>query len=176
MRPWTITLVCISTRKDTFLRIGGRRWIRARTLDATRSLSMATERVTDRSLLRFAEEVKDRFSFLGALCFYCVRAEATFVRFESPRVSINVFHGRHSFEIDLEIEPAQSSVDACSFLKFFVWLTRKGRTLTVVCLRSPDFCFFKTKTATPEGRRYDLPTMRQILSACCRRSFLLLLL
>src|SRR5438045_7554154 len=76
---------------------------------------MATERVTDRSALRFAEEVKARFSFLEALGFHCVRSEATLVRFESPKVSINVYHGRHSFEIDLEIEPAQSPADAYSF-------------------------------------------------------------
>ena len=76
---------------------------------------MATERVTDRSVLRFAEEVKDHFSFLEALGFHCVRSEATFVRFESPKASINVFHGRHSFEIDLEVESAQSPTDVYSF-------------------------------------------------------------
>ena len=76
---------------------------------------MATERVTDRSVLRFAEAVKERFAFLETLGFRCVRSEATFVRFESSRVAINIFHGRHSFEIDLEIEPAQSPTDVYSF-------------------------------------------------------------
>lgn len=73
---------------------------------------MATERVIDRSVLRFAEEVKDRFSFLEALGFHWVRSEETFVRFASSRVGINIFHGRHSFEIGLEIESAQESTDA----------------------------------------------------------------
>ena len=89
-------------------------------------MNMATERVTDRSLLRFAEEVKDHFSFLETLGFRCARSEVTFVRFESPRVSINVFHGRHSFEIDLEIEPAQSSADAYSFSEILRLVDRKG--------------------------------------------------
>jgi hypothetical protein len=75
---------------------------------------MGTERVTDRSLLRFAEEVKDRFSFLEALGFRCVRSEATLVRFESPRVSINTYHGRRSFEIGLDVEPMAPSTHAYS--------------------------------------------------------------
>lgn len=76
---------------------------------------MAPERVSDRSLLWFAEEVKTRFSFLETLGFRCVRSEVTFVRFESSRVSINVYHGRRSFEIGLEIESAPSSTEAYSF-------------------------------------------------------------
>lgn len=76
---------------------------------------MATERVTDRSVLRFAQEVKDRFSFLEVLGFHCVRSEEAFVRFESPKASLNVFHGRYSFEIDLEVESAPSPTDVYSF-------------------------------------------------------------
>jgi hypothetical protein len=75
-------------------------------------MTMATERVTDRSVLRFAEKVKDRFSFLETLGFRHVRSEPTFVRFESPRANVNVYHGRRSFEIGLEIE---SATDAYSF-------------------------------------------------------------
>jgi hypothetical protein len=73
---------------------------------------MATERVTDRSALRFPEEVKAQFSFLETSGFRCVRSEATFVRFESPRAGVNVYHGRRSFEIGLEIE---SPTNAYSF-------------------------------------------------------------
>jgi len=76
---------------------------------------MATERVTDRSVLRFAEEVKGRFSFLETLGLHCVRSEASFVRFESPRISINVYHGRRSFEIGLEVESTLSPTDSYSF-------------------------------------------------------------
>ncbi len=76
---------------------------------------MATEHVTDRSVLRFAEEVKGRFSFLETLGLHCVRSEATFVRFESPRISTNVYHGRRSFEIGLEVESTLSPTDSYSF-------------------------------------------------------------
>lgn len=75
---------------------------------------MSTERVTDRSLLRFAEEVKDHFSILETLGFRCTRSELTFVRFESPWMRIHVYHGRRSFEIGLEIESALSPTDAYS--------------------------------------------------------------
>lgn len=78
-------------------------------------MSMAAECVTDRSLLRFAEEVKAHFSFLETSGFRCVRAEATFVRFESPTASVNVYHGRRSFEIGLEMESTPSPTDAYSF-------------------------------------------------------------
>jgi hypothetical protein len=76
---------------------------------------MAAEGVTDRSVLHFADEVKGRFSFLEILGFRHVRSEPTFVRFESPRANVNVYHGRRSFEIGLEIESAESPTDAYSF-------------------------------------------------------------
>jgi hypothetical protein len=81
-------------------------------LDAARLKIMATERITNRSALRFAEEVKDCFSFLETLGFRRVLSDATFVRFESPRANLNIYHGRRSFEIGLEIE---SRSDAYSF-------------------------------------------------------------
>lgn len=77
-------------------------------------LNMAFECVTDRSLLRFADEVKAHFAFLETLGFRCVRAEATLVRFESSTASINIYHGRQSYEIGLEIEFAAVG-DAYSF-------------------------------------------------------------
>ena len=83
---------------------------------------MATERVTDRSVLRFAEETKDRFAFLETLGFHHVRSEQTFVRFESPRANVNVYHGRRSFEIGLEIE---SAADAYSFSEILRLVDRK---------------------------------------------------
>lgn len=90
---------------------------------------MATEPVTDRSVLRFAEEVKVRFAFLETLDFRCVRSEATFVRFESPRTKVSVYHGRRSFEIGLEIEsasaPTDAPTDAYSFSEILRLVDRK---------------------------------------------------
>ena len=73
---------------------------------------MAVDRSIDRSLLHFPEEVKRRFTFLAASGFRDVHAEPTLVRYESQPMIINVFHGRRSYEIGLEIEsrevPAES--------------------------------------------------------------------
>jgi hypothetical protein len=91
-------------------------------LVASNLLSMATEHVSDRSVLRFAQEVKGRFSFLKTLGFRCVSSEATFVRFESARASINVYHGRQSFEIGLEIA---SPPDTFSFSEILRLVDRK---------------------------------------------------
>lgn len=57
----------------------------------------------DRSALRFPEEVKSRFLFLESRDFALVRSEATIVRYESPLFGINIFFGRRSYEIGLEI-------------------------------------------------------------------------
>ena len=70
------------------------------------------DNVIDRSILRFAEAVKSSFSFLEAVGFCCVRSEATFVRFESEKMNIKIYHGRRSYEIDLEVEPAQSPAES----------------------------------------------------------------
>lgn len=81
----------------------------------TIAVNMTTERVTDRPLLQFAEEVKTRFAFLEGSGFHCVRTEVTFVRYESSRIGINVYHGRRSFEIGLEIGSTSSPTEVYSF-------------------------------------------------------------
>jgi len=75
---------------------------------------MASECVTDRSLLRFADEVKARFAFLETLGFRCVRSEATWVRFEISKLVISVYHDQQSYEISLAIESVRGS-DSYSF-------------------------------------------------------------
>jgi len=57
----------------------------------------------DRSFLRFKEEVMRQFQFLEALGFQCTAAESTIVSYESSTMVINIFHGRQSYEIGLEI-------------------------------------------------------------------------
>jgi hypothetical protein len=75
---------------------------------------MASEFVPDRALLRFADEVKSRFTFLETLGFRCVRSEATLVRFESSKLAITVYHEELSYEISSAIESVRGS-DAYSF-------------------------------------------------------------
>lgn len=74
----------------------------AQHLDASERVTMPT---TDRRALRFAEAVEEDFGFLAAHGFKRVQSEPTFVRFESKRVYVNVYHGRKSFEMGLEIGP-----------------------------------------------------------------------
>ena len=63
-----------------------------------------TEPGKDRELLGFKEEVLSSFEFLTKeYGFHCVRSEPTFVRYESENVFVNVYHGRASFEIGVEI-------------------------------------------------------------------------
>jgi len=59
---------------------------------------------TDRSSIHFPEEVQANFNYLVAKHdFHCVAVEATFVRYESDCIFINIYHGSSSYEIGLEI-------------------------------------------------------------------------
>jgi hypothetical protein len=58
----------------------------------------------DRHRLGFAEAVGREFAFLEATFgFHKVKHSATFVRYESERLFLNVFHGRGSYEIGVEL-------------------------------------------------------------------------
>jgi len=56
----------------------------------------------DRHSLGFAESVKNAFSFLAAN-FHVAEAAATFVRYESDKMFLNVYHGRQSYEVGVEV-------------------------------------------------------------------------
>jgi hypothetical protein len=75
---------------------------------------MDAERVTDRSLLRFTDEVKRHFAFLEDKGFRCTRSESILVHFESPKVAIDVYHDQWSYEIGLQIQNVRGS-DSFSF-------------------------------------------------------------
>lgn len=70
---------------------------------------MNAKRDDDRSLLRFVDLVKLHFALLESRGFRCTHTEPTLVRFESPELGINIYHGRQSYEISLEIENVRSS-------------------------------------------------------------------
>lgn len=55
-----------------------------------------------RAELRFSDLVLNYFKFLKTYGFLCAKSEQTFVRFESPPLFINVYHGRSSFELGAE--------------------------------------------------------------------------
>ena len=66
---------------------------------------------TDCTSLRFAETVEENFSFLQGHGFKRVQSEPAFVRFESSCIHLNVYHGRQSFEVGLEISPVGADSD-----------------------------------------------------------------
>jgi len=57
----------------------------------------------DRNLLQFAELAQKYFAFLEKQAFCCICNEPTFVRYEDALLFINIYHGRSSFEIGLEL-------------------------------------------------------------------------
>lgn len=64
----------------------------------------STDPGEDRSRLGFAEVVEVTFAFLaGDFGFRLVNRQATFVRYESQSAFVNVFHGRGSYELGVEI-------------------------------------------------------------------------
>lgn len=65
--------------------------------------------VIDRRDLHFPEATEANFGFLSGRGFSRVQDEETFVRFQSDRAYVNVYHGRKSFEVGLEIGSLQSA-------------------------------------------------------------------
>jgi hypothetical protein len=57
----------------------------------------------DRWKLGFKEAVLKNFAFLVSNGFKAVRQDVTFVRYESQVAFVNIYHGRGSFEVGVEI-------------------------------------------------------------------------
>ncbi len=53
--------------------------------------------------LGFVELALKAFAFLLGIGFEVVRREGTSLRFESPTVFVNVYHGRYSYQVGLEL-------------------------------------------------------------------------
>jgi hypothetical protein len=62
-----------------------------------------TEPGPDRDRLRFVETVLASFEFLGSYGLKPKKTEVTWVRFESKSVFVEVYHGRASYEIGIDI-------------------------------------------------------------------------
>jgi hypothetical protein len=65
----------------------------------------------NREELRFPETVLREFSFLEKQGFHDNQRSVTFVRYESSRVFVNVYHGRASYELNAEIGLLTASPD-----------------------------------------------------------------
>ena len=57
----------------------------------------------DRSSLNFEEKTRKAFVFLNDLGFFEVEALPTLVRYQKGSVEVNVYHGRQSYEIGMDI-------------------------------------------------------------------------
>lgn len=57
----------------------------------------------ERAQLGFTDAVLSHFKFLSDFGFLPVKEKVTFVRYESPEVFVNVYHGRASYELGVEI-------------------------------------------------------------------------
>lgn len=57
----------------------------------------------DRLELRFVEAVQEEFRFLETHGYKCVWVEPTFIKYELGGFFVNVYHGRSSFELGVEI-------------------------------------------------------------------------
>jgi hypothetical protein len=67
----------------------------------------------ERARLGFVEEVIAAFDFLTSeYGFRLVKAEVTFVRYETPEVFVNIYHGRASYELGVEIGCFADTVDS----------------------------------------------------------------
>ena len=69
----------------------------------------------DRRDLRFAEVAEVKFNLLQEHGFKRMQSEPTLVRFESRRAYVNVYHGRQSFEVGLEIGSLVAGADETSY-------------------------------------------------------------
>jgi hypothetical protein len=61
------------------------------------------EPAPDRANWGFMETVLNNFRFLEDSGFQPVERSITFIRYESPRIFVNIYHGRTSFEMGVEI-------------------------------------------------------------------------
>lgn len=61
------------------------------------------QNITDRSTLRFVEAAQEAFRFLLNCGFKLQNADATILRYASEKVFVNVYHGRSSYELGVEV-------------------------------------------------------------------------
>jgi hypothetical protein len=65
------------------------------------------EMSSGREKLDFATTVEEAFCFLGDYGFRLRSSESTILRYASERVFVNVYHGRSSYELGIEVGPLQ---------------------------------------------------------------------
>ena len=76
----------------------------------------------ERSKLGFMDAVLSSFGFLSNLGFRAVERDITFVRYESSRVFVNVYHGRGSFELGVEVGRLRKASEKVTLHEIIAWV------------------------------------------------------
>ncbi len=81
----------------------------------------------DRWKLGFKEAVLENFTFLRRYGYRRVRADVTFVRYETPwykfrrRFYVNVYHARGGYDLGVEIGPVDNDQEQATLLGILIW-------------------------------------------------------
>lgn len=75
----------------------------------------------ERAKLGFRETVLSSFNFLGDFGLHPVEEEVTLVRYESSEAFVNVYHGRASFELGVEIGRLKEPTEKLTLYDIVAW-------------------------------------------------------
>src|SRR5712692_8348300 len=75
----------------------------------------------DRAKLGFKDAVLSSFKFLERFGFRPVEEKTTFVRYESSVVFVNVYHGRASFELGVEVGRLTEPDEKVTLYEIVAW-------------------------------------------------------
>jgi hypothetical protein len=109
----------------------------------------------ERAKLGFVDSVLTNFQFLTEMGFNPVQKEVTFVRYESVNVFVNVFHGRASFELGVEIGIRCEPTERVTLYDVVAWadaLKREGFGQHVIF-----------QVSSPEGVQRFVPKLADLL-------------
>lgn len=118
---------------------------------------MMIKPLTKREKFKFPDEVRRRFSFLDSLGFSYIDGVATLVCFKSSEFFVNIYHGRQSYEIGLEIG-LESDENIYSISEISQLLGIEGSELYRNYVAS-------TKEAVAEGVRQLAETFQECVDA-----------
>lgn len=107
--------------------------------------------------LGFLDAVRAAFNFLFRAGFREVRAESTFIRFESGRVFVQVFHGRQSYALGVEL--GRLAVDSEIY----------SLPEAVAALCPERVAEARFQSSTVEGTRKGLAAIGRLVLGCCAR-------
>lgn len=86
-----------------------------------------TEPKPDRWQLGFTEAVKSNFSFVKKYGLQLVQEEVTLLRYQSEKVILNVYHGRASYELGVQIERADFPGESFGLYEVLKWAESTGK-------------------------------------------------